>query len=156
MTMRVLFDGKGYDLAAAMYRSSNASWAKLISQTKRGPFRVAQGFGELTKMRQPQGKSELDILDALADLDEAKIVQSLTDLVFLARVEAGEDVTWEQVSAEVPFFEAMGVLASAAQEAADPEDPTTARTDSARATDDPDSSGSTLKSTTSSDTSASI
>lgn len=152
--MRVVYDGKGYDLASAMYRSSNASWAKLIAQTKRGPFKVAQGFAELAKLKQDAAAG--DVLAELAELDEAVIVRSLTDLVFLSRVNAGESVTWEQVSEEVPFFAAWGVMAQAADDEEDGEDqadPTTARTDSARATGA--ASGSTVRSTISSDTSPS-
>lgn len=131
--LRVVIDGRGLDLMSAFRRSTNDLWRELIVQTRSivkggmGPFKVASYLAELEKMKDAADDPE-EILDRLGDLDQLKVVDGLTALVFLALRRDGDEVTYAEVAANLSPFEALGIISQAiTAEPEDEPDPTTDR-----------------------------
>lgn len=155
--LRVIVNGRGLDLMNAFHGATNAIWRELIVQTcdvvkgGLGPFKTGANLGELEKMNGVAKDSPNDVvLEALSELDEKKVIDGLTALVFLALRMEGDRVTYAEVSESLSFFEVLGMVGAVAEQLAEQEetpDPTTARTDS-----DPGVASAPLKDTSTSTT----
>lgn len=113
--------GRQIDLYRAMTMASNSDWRALQAQTGRGPFMVAkrsrifQTMGELAK----SGALD-DPENDTAGFHEGHFIEVITDLIFLARRAQGEStLTWQQVSDETSFMEALAAFGAAAQQVAE-------------------------------------
>lgn len=140
VVFRVIIDDRGYDLTNAFHRASARDWAALTGATGHNPFLVGKWLGEL---KQLAGLDEDGQTDLLAGHVGGHLVDTVADLVFLARRIEGErepdtdrPITPETSFATTPVMEALNGFAAALarQRAADggeaEPDPTTARTDS--------------------------
>lgn len=140
---RVILNGKGYDLLESFGRARMDDFDALLMATGRNPFAVSSGLAEFDKLR------TITDDDARAAALEGeignRIVRTITDLVFLAKRDAGEKmtkpdgavdpdrpITYAQATGSLQFFQVIEAFAAASKEAvaeADPEaDPTSART----------------------------
>jgi hypothetical protein len=84
---RVVIGDKGYDLMGAFAKASARDWAALIGATGRNPFTVSQRISEMQEM----GKaSETERGALLAGPFGGRLVETIADLVFLARRMEGD------------------------------------------------------------------
>lgn len=126
---RVIVQGEGLDLLGAFSGASMDDWRALIMDTGRGSSAVKAGV------------ERLELIKAADDLTpdaELALMDTLTDLVFLAKRRNGGRMHWAEVSESVPYFELMAEFGQAAQRNAEAQakaatpDPTTVPTDSDR------------------------
>jgi hypothetical protein len=138
VVFRVIIDGRGYDLINAFHRASARDWAALIGSTGHNPFLLGKRLKELEHLPTLSDDERFDLLAGPAG---ARLVDTVADLVFLARRLEGErepdsdrPITPETSFASTPVMEALTGFAEAltrqrAAEAGEAEpDPTPART----------------------------
>lgn len=129
---RVIINGEGYDLGGAMRAASMSDWRAISESTGRNPFEVEQGVAVLGRV-----KTEAELAGPLG----MQLVDTIGDLVFLARRQAGDTspkhpdrpISYEEVMDSLSLFEVMGELGRAisAVGRSTGEDPTKAQTVSA-------------------------
>lgn len=117
MVFRVVIGDRGYDLMNAFRRASARDWAALIGATGHNPFSVGQRLAELEQMPK---LGDAESMEFLAGPAGSRLVDTLADLVFLARRmegdrEPGTDrpITPETSFAETPVMEALTGFAAA-------------------------------------------
>lgn len=148
MSLAVTVDGRRLDLMRAFHDASNADWLALQSATGRGPFALAQRVKMFEKLTEFSAQLEAasddpDAPEPRMPVNEGRFLETVTDLIFLARRASGDKCTWSEVHEGTSFFEALGALnttGEAAQAATesddDAEDPTTAPKASVRGAGD--------------------
>lgn len=111
VVFRVVIDGRGYDLLNAFHRASSRDWSALTGATGHNPFLVGKWLGELKKLA---GLSEEGRTDFLAGPVGTHLVDTVADLVFLARRIEGErepdtdrPITPETSFATTPVMETL-------------------------------------------------
>ena len=119
--LRVIINGEGYDLFGAFTTASMSDWKALIAETGRGSSAVKRGLDNF---------GALDDFDTMTGESEALLIDTITDLIFLARRVAGErPLRYDAVADALPYFTALQALGEAARvmsedaaedEAADP------------------------------------
>jgi len=117
---RVIIGDKGYDLMSAFSRASARDWSALIGATGRNPFTVGQRLGEMERM---QKSTEDERAAMLAGAAGSHLIETVGDLVFLARRMEGErepgtdrPITVETSFAQTPVMETLGAFAEAMME----------------------------------------
>lgn len=131
---RVVVGDKGYDLMGAFARASAADWAALAGATGRNPFTLAQRIGEMEALYKAP---ESEQADRLAGAVGSRLIETVTDLLFLARRREGDrepgtdrPVTYETSEAATPIMEVLAGFAgsmmrqAAAENAEGEPDPT--------------------------------
>lgn len=140
IVFRVIINERGYDLINAFHRASARDWAALAGANGHNPFLVGK---RLAVLKQLNGMSEDERTDLLSTRAGTDLIDTVADLVFLARRMEGErepdsdrPITPETSFATTPIMEGLTGFADALRrqrEAAggEPEpDPTKARTGS--------------------------
>lgn len=120
--MRIILDGKGYDLSAAFVTASLSDWRAFIVGTRdhegkaRGSGDVQRGVAfmeERSKRIKKTGNS------ALTPDDELVVITVVTDLLFLARRQSGErTLSYGDVADGVSYLEVVSAFAEASERAA--------------------------------------
>lgn len=106
--MRVIINGEGYDLMGAYRDATMSDWKSLIAQTGRGSAAVKRGLDAFGEVHKTPG-------DTPAAVEEI-IIDTLTDLVYLARRTAGErPLSHESVADSLPYFGVMQALNEAGE-----------------------------------------
>ncbi len=146
-SLAVNVSGRRLDLMRAFHDASNADWLALQHATGRGPFALAQRVKMFEKMKDfaaqlERADDDIDAPEPKMPVNEGRFLETVTDLIFLARRAGGEKVTWAEVHEGTSFFDALGALNAtgeaasvAADSSDDAEDPTTAPTGSDRGAD---------------------
>jgi hypothetical protein len=147
--LRIVLDGEGYDLSVALahatYNDLRALWVgtQVNGKDGRNPFTITKGFdrlGELAKMPTDER------MEALYGDDGMVFMDTMIDLLFLAKRQAGEQVDGKPIThravAGTEFFALLAafgdaVAAASEGEAVEQVDPTTAPTDSDRGDEHP-------------------
>lgn len=117
---RVVIGDRGYDLMNAFARASARDWSALIGATGRNPFTVGQRISELERMKKATEDEQADLLAGSAG---SHLVETVADLVFLARRmegdrEPGTDrpITPETSFELTPVMETLSAFADAMKE----------------------------------------
>ena len=117
---RVVIGDNGYDLMGAFSRASARDWSALIGATGRNPFTVGQRIGEMERMQKATEDERADMLSGSAG---AHLIETVADLVFLARRIEGErepgtdrPITPDTSFATTPVMETLQAFAEAMME----------------------------------------
>ena len=117
MVFRVIIGDRGYNLMNAFARASAQDWAALIGATGHNPFTVSKRLKELEQLPKLTEDERLDLLGGPAG---GRLVETVSDLVFLARRMEGErepdtdrPITVETSFAQTPVMEALSGFAEA-------------------------------------------
>lgn len=143
--LRIVLDGEGYDLSVALahatYNDLRALWVgtQVNGKGGRNPFTITKGFdrlGELAKLPADER------MEALYGDDGMVFMDTIVDLLFLAKRQAGEQVdgkliSHRDVATTTEFFALLVAFGDAVEafsegEAVEQADPTTAPTGSDR------------------------